>query len=170
MTKRIACGNRQPLDPRRVNIAADGNVFNRGLSEEDDRQLDRLQHIKDSGQINFVIAGGVRDEVLHPNTPASKKAAVMGEIFNLRPTRNADQEEKRRAVAAVLQGNAQPGRHAADASHLSEAVEYGACYFITRDERILKKRAEIYAVTPPTLQIVTVDEFLAIYDWYVLSA
>jgi hypothetical protein len=52
------------------------------------------------GAINFVIAGGVRDEVLHPATPDEKKAVIVPQIFNLRPSRNSHQEADRRAVAA----------------------------------------------------------------------
>jgi len=113
------------------------------------------------GAINFVIAGGIRDEVLHPATPIEKKAVVIPQIYNLRPSRNSQQEAERRAVAAILQGNAKPETHAADASHLSEAAETGCAYFVTEDARILRKRAELAGVLPPSLQIVTLEEFLA---------
>jgi hypothetical protein len=52
-----------------------------------------------------------------------------------------------------------PGAHVADASHLSEAAETGCGYFITHDNRILKKRAELYVALPPSLNIVTLKEF-----------
>jgi hypothetical protein len=52
----------------------------------------------------------------------------------------ASQQDERRCVAAVLQGNARPGQHAAGASHLSEAAETGCAYFITHDKRVLNKR------------------------------
>jgi hypothetical protein len=42
-----------------------------------------------------------------------------------------------------------PDAHVADASHLSEAAETGCGYFITHDNRILKKRAELYVALPP---------------------
>jgi hypothetical protein len=40
-------------------------------------------------------------------------------------------------------------------------------YFITEDARIPRKRAELAAVLPPSLQIVTLEEFLEVNDGYV---
>jgi len=167
MNQRVPFGGRRPLDPRRANISIDGNVLNRGGGDESDRQIDRLLSLSAQRAINFVIAGGVRDEVLHPATPIEKKAVVIPQIYNLRPGRNSQQEGERRAVAAILQGNAKPETHAADASHLSEAAETGCAYFVTEDARILRKRAELAGVLPPSLQIVTLEEFLEVYDGYV---
>jgi len=138
MNNRIPLASRRPLDPRRVNIFVDGNVFNRGQSAEADRLIDRLEALEAASSINFVMAGGVRDEMLDPATPAIKQGAAMGKIFNLRPSRNEEQQGARRVVATILQGNAKPETHAADASHLSEAVETGCGYFITGDGRILR--------------------------------
>jgi hypothetical protein len=167
MNQRVPFGGRRPLDPRRTNISIDGNVLNRGGSEEGDRRIDRLLSLSSEGAINFVIAGGIRDEVLHPATPKEKKAVVLPKMFNMRPGRNSQQNADRQAVAAILQGNAKPETHAADASHLSEAAETGCAYFLTGDARIIRKRAELVPVLPPTLQIVTLEEFLEIYDGYV---
>jgi hypothetical protein len=72
----------------------------------------------------------------------------------------------RRRVGTIMRGNAEPGKHAADASHLLEAAETGCCYFITEDARILKKRAELATALPPTLQIVPLVEFFEIFDDY----
>jgi hypothetical protein len=89
---------------------------------------------------------------------------VLPKIFNLRPDLNSTQQAERRLIYAILQGNAKPNKHAADASHLSEAAETGCCYFITNDLRFLNKRDELHAALPPTLTIVTLPEFLAILD------
>ena len=129
----------RPLDPRIVNISIDGNVFNRVLGTEIDSRIDRLERLEAVGAINFVIAGGIRDEVLNPATPERKQAVVRPKIFNLRPALNSSQIQDRRTVATVLQGNAKPETHAADASHLSEAAETGCGYFITHDQRALFK-------------------------------
>lgn len=74
------------------------------------------------------------------------------------------QHDERRRVAAVLQGNARPGKHAADASHLSEAAETGCAYFVTHDKRILDKREELRPALPPSLEIVTLTEFFEVFD------
>lgn len=167
MTERVRRrSSHRPLDPRIVNISIDGNVLNPGMGPGHDARRARLLKLSKDGELSLVIAGGIRDEVLNPKTPAEKQAVIMPKIFNLRPGRNSAQEAARRTVTTILQGNAKPGAHAADASHLSEAAETGCGYFITLDDRILKKRDDLAAVLPPSLQIVTLEEFFAIYDGY----
>jgi hypothetical protein len=63
------------------------------------------------------------------------------------------------------QGNAKPGKHAADTQHLSEAAKY-CCYFITHDTRILTRSQGLDALLPPSLQVVTLATFLEIFDDY----
>ena len=91
---------------------------------------------------------------------------MLPQIFNLRPALNSAQRADRARVLAILQGNARAGKHAADASHISEAAETGCGYFITHDQRILDKRGELYAVLPPTLNIVSLEEFFCILNRY----
>ncbi len=151
------------LDRRICNIGHDANALDHDGSPRD-ALVDRFRTLTSAGRLTLVVAGGVRDEVQHPNTPADVKDAVLPRIFNLRPGLNASQRDDRRRVAAVLQGNAQPGKHAADASHLSEAAESGCAYFITHDKRILAKREELRRELPPSLSIVTLTEFFEVFD------
>jgi hypothetical protein len=156
---------RRPLDPRRVNLGVDANALDLDGSARD-QLVGRFRDLVDGRKINVVVAGGVRREIGHPRTPQNVKAAIMPRIFNLRPSLIPDQHAARQKVRAILQGNAKPGAHAADASHLSEAAETGCSYFITHDKRMLKKRTELHAVLPPSLNIVTLEEFLEIFDAY----
>jgi hypothetical protein len=156
---------RRPIDPRRSNIAVDANALDCHGADRDSL-VTRLKSLIEEGKVNIVAPGGVREEAAHPKTPVAVKAAVMPRIFNLRPGLNTQQQAERRRVALTMQGNAAPDKHAADASHLSEAAETGCCYFITEDARILKKRTDLASVLPPTLQIVTLAEFLEIFDDY----
>ncbi|MGO8844586.1 MAG: hypothetical protein ACLQFI_04460 [Methylocella sp.] len=151
------------LDPRICNIGIDANALDRGGSPRD-ALVDRFLTLTSSGRLIVVVSGGVRNEVQHPRTPSAVKDAVLPRIFNLQPGLIARQQEERRQVLAVLQGNARPGKHAADASHLSEAVETGCAYFITHDKRILEKRDELRRVLPPSLSIVTLTEFFDVFD------
>jgi hypothetical protein len=151
------------LNPRKTNVALDANALDRNSSERD-ALVDRFNAVVASGTVTVVVPGGVRSEVQHPHTPSDVKDAVLPQIFNLRPGLNATQQEERRRVAVILQGNAKPGTHAADASHISEAAETGCAYFITEDVRILGKRAELSRVLPPSLEIVTLMEFLEAFD------
>jgi hypothetical protein len=149
------------LDPRRSNIGIDANALDRH-GTANDQLVDRFERL--SSTLTIVVGGGVRDEVLHPHTPGDVKAAVLPKIFNQRPGLNSTQLAQRSRIHAILQGNAKPNKHAADASHLSEAEETGCAYFITNDQRFLDKRGELDAALPPTLRIVTLAEFLDILD------
>jgi hypothetical protein len=151
------------IDPRRCNISCDANALDRD-GTTNDQLVERFLKLVESGVINVVVAGGVRDEIQHRQTPWNIKAAFPPRIFNLRPGLNSSQQAERARVRTILQGNANPGTHAADASHLSEAAETGCCYFISNDKRILKKRKELRSALPPTLRIVTMREFLEILD------
>ena len=157
--------NRRPLDPRKCNIAIDANALDRDGTNRD-CLVDRFNKLSSEGQIRVVLAGGVRSEIQHPRTPDDVRAAFAPQIFNLQPGLNSSQWDTRRRVQAILQGNAKPDKHKADASHLSEAAETGCAYFITHDKRILDKSLELATVLPPTLTIVTLAEFMEIFDGY----
>jgi hypothetical protein len=163
---RIPFDTRRAPDPRRSNIALDANALNRHGTEHD-ALVDRFEKLSDDGVLHLVLGGGVRDEVQHPNSSAKKKAAVLPQIFNLRPGLTTGQRAERQRVAEILQGNAHPGTHAADASHLSQASETGCSYFITHDRRILRKRDEFRAVLPSNLWIVSLQEFFRIFDDFI---
>jgi predicted nucleic acid-binding protein len=166
LSQRVPFANRpRPLPPRRCNVACDSNALDRGNNARNEL-VERFETMSTANELIVVVAGGVRREVQHPNTPDEIKAAVLPQIFNLRPVPIAEQQVARRHVATILQGNAQPDTHAADASHLSEAAETGCSYFITHDNRMLRKRDELRAALPPTLQIVTLEEFFEILDDY----
>ena len=60
-----------------------------------------------------------------------------------------------------MRGDGRPGKHDADASHLSEAAEAGCDAFLTRDGKILRKRDVLRQALPARLRIVTLDEVLS---------
>jgi hypothetical protein len=157
--------NRRPIDPRISNIALDSNALDHDGTARD-QLVGRFKQMCGAHELTVVVAGGVRGEVQHPNTPAGVKAAVLPQIFNLRPGLTKGQQDARRRVAAILQGHAKPGAPAADASPLSEAAETGCTYFITHDKRMIDKREAFVAELPLTLHIVTLDEFFDLLDRY----
>ena len=87
------------------------------------------------------------------------------QIFTIPTGLNSQEQDFRRRLATALQGNAAPGKHAADAYHLAEAAKYGG-YVITHDERVLKKSGTLQDLLPPSLQVVTLKRFLEIFDEY----
>jgi predicted nucleic acid-binding protein len=154
----------RPLDPRRVSIAIDANALNRDGTVHDEF-VDRLLELERAGTINLIVPQGVRIEVQDPRTPGHVSEPVMSKIFTIPMELNSQEKDFRRRVAAALQGNAAPGKHAADAHHLAEAAKYGG-YFITHDERVLKRSGGLRDLLPPSLQVVTLEQFLEIFDDY----
>ncbi|MBI1649993.1 hypothetical protein [Hyphomicrobium sulfonivorans] len=154
---------RHSIDPRNANIACDANAldYTGGVA---DLLVDRFRILLSEGRLRLVVAAGVRDEVQNPRTPTSIQEAIVPQIFNLRPRLTLSQQDSRFKVRVILQGNAAPGRHAADALHISEASEAGCAYFITNDKRILRKRDELASVLPATLAIADLNEFFEIVD------
>jgi hypothetical protein len=155
----------RPFDPRITNIAHDADVLDRDGTARD-ILVDRFLALAASRKLHVVIPDGVRQQVQHAHTPADVLQAVLPQIFNLRPGLNRGQQDTRRLIAAVLQGNARPETHSADASHLAEAAETGCGFFIARDKRFFKKRNELREVLPPSLSVVTLEEFFEIFDDY----
>jgi hypothetical protein len=156
---------RRPLDPRLSNITIDNNALDKNGTARD-ALIDRLMTLQQSGEVNIVVPRGVRSEALHPYTPSDVRQNIGSQIFAIQTALTAPEREQLRKVETVLQGNAQPAKHKADANHLFEAGKYGGGYFITNDGRILDKRDELSEASalPPTLSIVTLEEFFEIFE------
>jgi predicted nucleic acid-binding protein len=155
------------LDPRICNITLDANAVDR--TPQTTALVDRLLSLRDSEEINFVVPGSVRHQVEHPHTPGHVKDTMLPMIFSLPVEQTAPERETFRKVHALLKGNATSNKHDADARHLCEAAKYGGGYFITHDNRLLKKRGALRAHLGPALCIVTLTEFLNAYDQFVAS-
>lgn len=153
----------RPLDPRRVNVCLDNNALQPPGGNSAD--VSRFERLRDAGTIQIVVPYGVVGEARHPGTPAAIRTALTSGIFTIPTTPTDDERQLRAAIAAELQGNANLGKHAADAAHLAEACKYGG-YFITHDDRVLKRAGNLAGLLPPSLQVVTLAGFLAIYDQF----
>jgi hypothetical protein len=158
----------RPLDPRICNIGHDANALDLHGTDRD-RLVERFCQLSAARVLSIVVAGGVRKEVQHPRTPVNVKVSVLPQIFNLQPGLNTSQRSERTVVLEIIQGNARPGKHTADASHLSEAAETGCGCFITEDRRILDRRRALRSVLPTSLTIVTLPEFFVILDGYLMG-
>jgi hypothetical protein len=155
----------RPLDPRICPVAIDANALDRDASARDNL-VDRLLGLSSAGTINLIVPKRVREEIQHPQTPAHVQEAALSKLFTIPVGLNLDEQRRKRIIEQELQGNARPGKHMADADHLFEAAKYGG-YFITHDQRILTKAGRLGEVLPPSLTVVTLIEFLAIFDDYV---
>ena len=113
----------------------------------------------------MITPKSVRLEALDPRAPPHVQAAVTPMIFTYQVGLNSEEQRRRRLIEQELQGNAQPGKHAADADHLFEAEKYCA-YLITHDRRILDKASKMRSLLRPSLTVATLIEFLEIFDDY----
>jgi hypothetical protein len=156
----------RPLDPRICPIGIDANALNRDGSKHD-ALVERLLDLDRVGTINLITPHGVRREVEDPRTPKYVSDPMLSKIFTIPTDLTSQERNVRKGIEAVLQGDARPGKHAADAQHLAEAAKYCG-YFITHDERVLERsnRLRLSSLLPPSLNVVTLAGFLAILDDY----
>jgi hypothetical protein len=155
---------RRPLDPRICPVAIDANALDRDGGAHDNL-VDRLLGLSSAGRIRLIVPKRVRQEIQNPRTPAHVQEAALPQIFTIGVGLNSDEQRRHRIITQELQGNAKPGKHEADADHLFEAAKYGG-YFITHDDRILTRAGRLREVLPPSLTVVTLADFLTIFDDY----
>jgi hypothetical protein len=140
-------------------VAVDANALDRDGTERD-ALVDRFWKGAEAGAFTLLVPGGVRAELLHPETPGALRDLALSRPAPLRAAPTHEQKLDRIRVRAILRGDAPSGKHEADALHLSEAAEAGCAFFITHDRRILRRRADLRGVLPD-LSIVTLEKFLA---------
>ena len=109
--------------PRKCPIEIDANALNRDGTSHDEL-VDRLLELDRVAKINLIIPTGVRTEVQDPRTPAHV-SELMSKIFTIKTGLTTQEADTRRRIEAALQGNAKPGKHAADAQHLAEIEAAG---------------------------------------------
>lgn len=88
------------------------------------------------------IAHSTQKETDHPNTPAWVKQEANLFIFTNKVQLTDEEIKQKEKILNVLTGNGNPARMRSDAEHVFEASKYGS-YFVTVDERILKKQIEL---------------------------
>jgi hypothetical protein len=155
---------RRPLDPRICPVAIDANALDRDGSARDNL-VDRLLALSSAVTINLIVPKRVREEIQNPRTPVHVQEAALPKLFTIPVGLNSDEQRRKRIIEQEFQGKARPGKHMADADHLFEAAKYGG-YFITHDRRILTRAGRLGEVLPPSLTVVTLVDFLAIFDEY----
>jgi hypothetical protein len=149
-------------DPKFCQNFFDANTFDRKGSS-DDWKVDRLLELSAERKISLIMPHSVRMEIEDAGTPHNVRRDALSQIFTLPTEKTAHETEQSQRILAVIRGNAMsPGKHVADAAHVADLDKYGGGYFITNDQRLLKKQREISLVAPGVL-IVTLDRFLEIY-------
>ena len=135
MTSRVL--GRRITDPRYANNFLDSCAFDPKYTPEHEA-AERIRKLCSENKINIVIAHSVAKEINHPNTPSDVKAEAVEMLYSLEVGLNQEERERLQNIHSILTGNGKPENHKSDAEHIFEAGKYVG-YFITTDERILKK-------------------------------
>ncbi|RYC30465.1 hypothetical protein D3273_18895 [Lichenibacterium minor] len=160
---RAAFDGRRAVAPQRgvPLVAVDANALDRTGSPRD-ALVDAFRAEVAAGRVRLFVPSGVLAEMRDPGAPAAVRDAAL----DLPPPPRAApltarQHIDRIRVRAIMRGDGRPGKHDADAAHLSEAAEAGCDAFLTRDGKILRKRDVLLQALPSGPRIATLDDFLS---------
>jgi predicted nucleic acid-binding protein len=149
------------LNPCIGNNFLDSNALDH-TDEIEDAAMDEILKLHDKPDtFTLLLPYSVKAEIEHPSTPAEKKRKAAGFLYSMEVQLTQPELATHEKIRALIQGNAQPGRHAKDAFHLVESAKYGGRHFITKDGRLLKKAPEIWVLL--RLRVLKPSEFLAAY-------
>lgn len=151
---------RSYLDPRHASNFLDSCAFDPKYAPEDEAAR-QIRELGNSGVVNLLLAHSNQKEINHPNTPEDVKREARGMIFTIETVLTPDERERKARIRAILTENGNPEKYAADAAHVFEAGKYVG-YFITTDQRILRKRQELSRVCAAT--IFTPTEWLRVFN------
>lgn len=145
-------------------VALDANALDRDGGARD-ALVDGFLALVAEGRVRAFLPSGVAAEMRDPRAPAAVRAAAaaLSSPAPRAPERapGAQRHIDRIRVRAVMRGDGRPGKHDADAGHLSEAAEAGCDHFLTGDGKILRRRDALRPMLPPGLRVGTLAEFMA---------
>jgi predicted nucleic acid-binding protein len=149
-----------PPDPRRTLTFLDSCAFDPKYDPEDAASNHMLSLYRDE-KIVLVISHSVESELEHPNTPRAI-VQLANDMNRTHPVDLTLQEQQRlQGIKSELSRHARPGKHEADACHIFDAGKWHA-YFVTTDERILKRRTALQFASQAT--ILRPTEWVAIHN------
>ena len=101
-----------------------------------------LFSLHEEGKIWLEITHSNLEEIKHPSTPQPVKDLAKLKIYTLNTNLTNGEKKKKQEILTILTGNGRPENMEQDANHVFETHKYGG-YFVTTDERIIKKRIEL---------------------------
>jgi predicted nucleic acid-binding protein len=150
------------IHPRYGNNFIDANTFDR-RDPAHDAAVQTILALAEAGKFTLLLAYSVKAEIEHPNTPPEIKRQAARLIYSIEVSLTASERATHARIAALIQGNAQPGKHARDAFHLVESAKNGGRHFITEDKRLLRLAPAIWKEL--LIQVLTPQEFVTDYDF-----
>ncbi|MFS8980118.1 hypothetical protein PO002_37645 [Cupriavidus necator] len=156
----------EPPDPHRQNIFLDSCAFDPKYIPEDQAAKEIFERHENGQLLGLKIAHSTLKEIEYPNTPDWVKRAAAGLLYSIDVSLTPEEQADRDRILDVLAGNGSRDRMGQDATHVFEASKYTG-YFVTTDERILKKKNELENICAAT--IVKPSEFLSLVQKYETS-
>lgn len=146
--------------PRLLHIAAffDSCAFDGGFPQESGAAKKVLELLEQESS-GVQLVHSVLKEIDYPRTPQKVKAAALQCIQSLEVPLQAEEIPHKKRIEAIILGNGSREKMKSDAEHVFLAFRNHANYFVTVDNRLLKKSAEIYRYTD-SLKIVRPSELL----------
>lgn len=95
--------------------------------------------------LKIIISHSTLKETSHPNTPDKVKVLAKERMFTLPVGLTPDEIYRKSRILEILTGNGNPSKMRQDSEHVFEASKYGS-YFVTTDNRILKKKEELKSI------------------------
>ncbi len=125
----------------------------------------KIFSLHEKGELNLVVAHSNLKEIEHPNTPLEIKRLARSQLFSCETELNERQRLEAKIILDILAGNGDRIKMTSDANHVLEAHRHNA-YFVTADERILKRRVDLKRVSranivKPSELIGLIEEFKA---------
>lgn len=158
-----AMSYKQPPDPRYVGIRVDNNFFDTSLIEEERDAAEQLITLSEALEISIAIPHTVRKELDDPRTPPHVRLNATRLPYTL--DTGMSNQSRRSEVVRIMQGNALKSKHVKDATHLYDTSLWQCAYFVTCDNRILRKQSELSALLEG-LWVVKPSQLFQIYQDY----
>ena len=146
-------GSMVNIHPRYGNNFIDANTLDSRDSAHD-AAVQVILAFAEARKFTLLLPYSVKAEIEHPNTPPQIKRQAARLIYSIKVPLTGPELATHARIAALIQGNAQPGKHAKDAFHLVESAKNGGRHFITEDGRLLRlapaiwKELQIRVLTP----------------------
>jgi hypothetical protein len=155
-----------PPDPHRQNVFLDSCAFDPRSAPEDRASKEIFERHENGQLLGLKIAHSMPKENEYPNTPDWVKRAAAGVLYAVDVSLTPDEQADRDRILEVLAGNGSRDQMRQDATHVFEASKYTG-YFVTTDERILKKKNELKNIC--AARILKPSEFLSLVQEYETS-
>jgi hypothetical protein len=156
----------EPPDPHRQNLFVDSCAFDPRFSPEDRAAKDIFERHENGQLLGLKIVHSTLKEMEYPSTPDWVKRAATGLLYAIDVDLTPGEQTQRDRILDVLAGGGSQDEMRQDATHVFEASKYSG-FFVTTDERILKKKNELEEICAAT--IVKPSEFLSLVQQYETS-